>query len=478
MPPNILTTGKLFRASRHPATGYSTNWYNQVLRNAFYQNHNLSISGGNTQDKYALSASYQTNDGIIIFNNYTRYTVRLNNEFSPTAFLKIGTTASFANQTAQNVPTGTITEDAYRAAPLVPAMINGKFGNTSQYQNVGNPVLDAQNTNDLSHSNKLQGNVFVEIKPVHSLALRSTFNEEAVFGDDRAYTYEHPNDTTFFTTNGGYTRRNQKHTECVQLEILLLGLEQYRHIHPGLSERASSACWLVPKHRRTTIPAGPPIGIAYRPIPSEWYLQDGDQNFQFNNSSITKYTTNSYLGRIIYSYDGRFLFTGNFRADGSSVFNAQNRWGYFPGASVGWVLTRENFMQGQKIFDYLKIRGSWGELGNSNIPADGAVKTALSNIPYFFNSGIGSTTAVGTTGAIFPQIKDLNLKWEVTKEADLGFDYSALAGRLTGEFDVYDKKATQALIYVYVAGTFGSQAKPQQHDCARICAGQCCHDRQ
>ena len=82
-------------------------------------------------------------------------------------------------------------------------------------------------------------------------------------------------------------------------------------------------------------------------------------NFQFNNSSITKYTTNSYLGRIVYSYDGRFLFTGNFRADGSSVFTAQNRWGYFPGVSAGWVITHEDFMQGQKIFQYLKIRGSW-----------------------------------------------------------------------------------------------------------------------
>ena len=440
-------------------TGYSTNWYNQVLRNAFYQNHNLSVSGGNSQDKYALSASYQTNDGIIIFNNYTRYTVRLNNEFNPTTFLKIGTTASFANQSAQNVPTGTITEDAYRAAPLVPAMLNGKFGNTSQFQNVGNPVLDAQNTNDLSHSNKLQGNVFVEIKPVHSLALRSTFNEEAVFGDDRAYTYQHPNDTTFFTTNGGSqgaTRSTLNVSSSKYYYWVWSNTATYTQEF-GLSKLSV----LVGTEAQTNYNSS---WSAYRysvpPIPSEWYLQDGDQNFQFNNSSITKYTTNSYLGRITYSYDGRFLFTGNFRTDGSSVFAPQNRWGYFPGASVGWVLTRENFMENQKIFDYLKIRASWGELGNSSIPADGTVQTALSNIPYFFNSGAGSTAAVGTTGAIFPQVKDLNLKWEVTKEADLGFDYSALAGRLTGEFDVYDKKATQALIYVYVPGTFGSQPNP------------------
>jgi TonB-dependent starch-binding outer membrane protein SusC len=438
-------------------TGYSTNWYNQVLRNAFYQNHNLSVSGGNSQDKYALSASYQTDEGIIIFNKYTRYTVRLNNEFNPTTFLKIGTTASFANQASQNVPTATITEDAYRAAPLVPAMLNGKFGNTSQFQNVGNPVLDAQNTNDLSHNNRLQGNVFVEIKPIRSLAIRSTFNEEATFGDDRAYTYQHPNDTTFFTTDGG--------TQGATRSVLTVSNSKYYFWVWSNTATYTQAFGLS----KLSVLAGTEAQTNYNsswsafrysvpPIPSEWYLQNGDQNFQFNNSSVTKYTTNSYFGRITYSYDDRFLFTGNFRADGSSVFAAQNRWGYFPGASIGWVLTHEKFMQAQKIFDYLKIRGGWGELGNSAIPADGAVQTVLSNIPYFFNSG---TTATGaTTGSIVPQIKDLNLKWEVTKEADLGFDYSVLAGRLTGEFDVYDKKATQALIYVLVPGTFGSQANP------------------
>ncbi len=158
-----------------PTTPYSTDWYSKILRNAFYQNHNLSISGGNSQDKYALSLGYQTNQGIIINNSYTRYTVRFNNEYTPVSFLKIGTTTSFASQATQQVPVGTITEDAYRASPLVPDMVNGKFGNTSQYQNVGNPVLDAQGINDLSHNNRLQGNAYVEIKPVRSLAVQIDF---------------------------------------------------------------------------------------------------------------------------------------------------------------------------------------------------------------------------------------------------------------------------------------------------------------
>lgn len=440
-------------------TGYSTNWYKQILRNAFYQNHNISISGGSSQDKYSLSAGYLTNQGIIIFNDYTRYTARFNNEFTPSSFLKIGTTASFANQGSQNVDAALITEDAYRAAPTVPAMVNGKFGNTSQYQNVGNPVLDAQNTNDLSHNNRLQGNVFVEIKPIRSIALRSTFNEEANFYDDRAYTYQHPNDTTFFTVNGGSQGASQS----------TLAIANTKYSHWVWSNTINFNRDFGP--HKITVLAGTEAQEYYNtgstasrydvpPIPSEWYLQDGNANFQFNNSSVTKYTTNSYLGRIFYSYDDRFLFTGNFRADGSSVFSAQNRWGYFPGVSAGWVISKEKFMENQRFFQYLKLRGSWGELGNSNIPSDASVQTVLSNLPYFYGGGnTGGTTGV-TTGSIVPQIKDLNLKWEITKEVDLGLEYSVLKGRLTGELDVYNKEVNNALIYVQVPGTFGSQANP------------------
>jgi len=441
------------------STGYSTNWYNNVLRNAFYQNQNISVSGSNSQDKYALSVGYQTDQGIIIFNDYTRYTSRFNNEFTPTSFLKIGTTASFANQASQNVPTGTITEDAYRASPLVPAMVGNKFGNTSQYQNVGNPVLDAQNTNDLSHDNKLQGNVYVEIKPVKSLSIKSTFGDELDFYDDRAYTYQHPNDTTFFNVNGGTQGATKSNLAIANTKyyhwvwsntinyakefgnhkvIVLVGTEAQEYYNIGSSES------------RPSVP----------PIPSEWYLQNGDQNFQFNGSSVTKYTTNSYFGRLFYSFNDKYQFTGNFRADGSSVFAAQNRWGYFPGLSAGWVISKEDFMQDQHIFQYLKFKGSWGELGNSNVPGDASVQTVLGNIPYFFNSGNTGGISGVTNGSIVPQIKDLNLKWEITKESDLGLEYSILKGKLTGEMDIYDKKVANALIYVQVPGTFGSQANP------------------
>lgn len=439
------------------STAFNTKWYNQVLRNAFYQTHNVSASGSSDHNRYSLSVGYLSNEGIIIFNNYKRYTVRLNNEFTPASFIKIGTTASFASQVAQDVPTGTITEDAYRASPLVPAVINGKFGNTSVYQNVGNPVLDAQNTNDLTHNNKLQGNVYIDVKPISSITLRTSFSDELIFNDDRAYTYQHPNDTTFFNVNGGSqgaTRStlaisNFKAYHWVWSNTINYAKDFGSHKITALAgTEAQEYNFVSATASRFSVP----------PIPSEWYLQNGDQGFQFNGSSVNKYRTNSYFGRLFYSYNDKYEFTGNFRADASSVFSSNKRWGYFPGVSAGWVITNEKFMQNQHIFKFLKLRASWGKLGNSLIPPDGSVLTVLGNIPYFFNSG---TSAAGaSTGSIVPQIKDLNLHWETTKEADLGLEYSFLDGRLTGEADIYDKKVEDALIYVRVPGTFGSQANP------------------
>ena len=441
-------------------TGYNTNWYDEVLRKAFYQNYNISVSGSSTQDKYALSIGYQTNEGVIINNDYSRYTIRFNNEYSPATFLKLGTTLSFAGQTAQNVPVNSITEDAYRASPLVPAMVNGKFGNTSQYQNVGNPVLDAQSVNDLSQTNKLQGSAYLEIKPISSIAFRSTFGADLEYYNDRAYTYAHPNDTTFFNVTGGsqgpnlstLTVASLNSTRWVWSNTLTYTGEFGKNKLTVLAGTEAQEYYVTSfSGTRNKVP----------PYESEWYLQDGDQSTQSNSSSVQKNTTASYFGRVTYSYDNRFLLNANIRADGSSVFNEANRWGYFPGVSAGWIMTNENFMQNQQIFQYLKIRASWGELGNSNVPADGSVPTSISNLPYFFNSGSSANGSV--TGSITPQIKDLNIKWETTNETDLGFEYAILKGKLTGEFDVYDKRVDNALIYVQVPGTFGSQANPNSN---------------
>ncbi len=127
-------------------TGYSTDWYGQILRNAVEQSHGISLSGASDKTKYLLSVGYADDQGIVIGNDYKRFTVRSNNEFQLADNLKLGTLVSYTNDINQNVNLVSAYNDAYRAAPVIPGMVNGKYGNTSLFQNVGNPILDIKVT--------------------------------------------------------------------------------------------------------------------------------------------------------------------------------------------------------------------------------------------------------------------------------------------------------------------------------------------
>ena len=447
------------------ATGYNTNWYSEVLRTALYQNNNITVSGSGQNDKYLFGASYLTQQGIIIANDFSRYTIRFNNEFTPASFIKIGTTISYANNISQNPPnvTNNLTEDAYRAAPTVPAIVNGKYGNTSAYQDVGNPVLDAYSTDNLSHSNTVQGSAYLQINPVKSLTLKSTFGGEIIFYDDRQYTYEHPNDSTFFFyvpgTTSGTQGQSRSSLGTTNVKTYDWTWDNTANFNKSFGKNKLDITAGISAEKYAT--SGIALTVYDVPVaPSEWYPQDGDLNTAVLTPVIPDEITRvGYLGRIFYSYDNRFLLTANFRTDGSSVFQ-YNKWGYFPGISGGWVITKEKFMQNQHFFQNLKLRAGWGELGNSNIQSDASYSLVYSPLPYFFNSGTSGGISGATIGTTSLQVKDQNLKWEVTDETDLGLEYTILNGKLDGEFDVYDKRVNNALIYAYVPGTFGSQADP------------------
>jgi TonB-linked SusC/RagA family outer membrane protein len=147
----------------------------------------------------------------------------------------------------------------------------------------------------------------------------------------------------------------------------------------------------------------------------------------------------------------RYLLTATIRADGSSRFPVQNRWGYYPSVGAGWIISKESFMLNQKIFETLKLRGSWGKVGNDNIPTDAFIVTVTQNLPYPFTAG------TATPGSAITRIKDPNLKWETTTESDLALEFSLLQNKLTGEIGYYDKKITDALINVKIPAVAGDQ---------------------
>ncbi|GAB3943466.1 TonB-dependent receptor [Spirosoma harenae] len=426
----------------------STDWYSQILRTGFQQNHGISVNGGTEKSTYFLSAGYFTDQGIVIDNIYKRFTIRANNDFTFNKYVKAGISASYSNGNNQIANLNTAYNDAYRAAPIIQSQVGGKYGNTSVYQNVGNPILDIKNNNNNAIDNRLLGSAYLDIKPIEWLTLRSEMGGDWIAQNSRVYNYQFNNDTTTFINAGGNQRNPNSN----------LSFSNSRIFHWTWNNLATFSK-RFDKHNLTVL-----VGTtaeqytlasftAFRKdVPAAqnlWYIGTGNANTSTNDGTGDKYTRNSYIGRLNYNFNDKYLFTATIRADGSSRFPTQNRWGYFPSVGAGWLITSEPFMQSQQIFDILKLRASWGRVGNDRIPSDSYTVTVQPNLAYPFGGGIA------TPGSAITQIKDPNLKWETTEEADLGVEFSAINGRLTGEINYYNKKARDLLINVKVPSVTG-----------------------
>jgi TonB-linked SusC/RagA family outer membrane protein len=426
----------------------STDWYGQILRNGFQQNHGLSINGGTDKSTYFLSAGYYTDQGIVIDNIYKRFTIRANNDFTFNKIVKAGISASYANGDNQIANLNTAYNNAYRAAPIIQSKVGGKYGNTSVYQNVGNAVLDIEKNNNKALDNRLLGSAYLEIKPIEWLTFRSNMGGDWVNQNNRVYNYQFNNDTTTFINPGGNQRSPNSNLNYENIRTFHWTWDNLVTFNRKFDKHSITALVGTTAEQYTQVKFS-----AFRKdvpaTPSLWYIGTGNANTSTNDGTGDKYTRNSYIGRVNYNFDDKYLFTATIRADGSSRFPSQNRWGYFPSVGAGWLISNESFMQNQHIFDVLKLRASWGRVGNDRIPSDSYTVTVQPNLAYPFGGG------VATPGSAITQIKDPNLKWETTEETDFGVEFSALNGRLSGEVNYYDKKARDLLINVKVPSVTG-----------------------
>ncbi|MDB5013521.1 MAG: hypothetical protein JWQ25_1723, partial [Daejeonella sp.] len=326
-----------------------------------------------------------------------------------------------------------------------------KYGNTSLSNNVGNPLLDLEKNYNQGVGNRIQGTFAADLKPVSWLTLRSSFGIDVDFYKNPVYGYTYLNDgpnNVFLTAGSNQLRTNSSfsltdnntsrwvwdNTATANKEFgdhkfsLLIGATAEQFKFNSLSGSRIN----VPENR------------------DQWFLGAGSSIGATNNNTGDKATRNSYISRLNYSFASKYLLTATLRADGTSRFPTQNRWGYFPSLGLGWNVAKESFMQNQKLFSALKIRGSYGKVGNDQISTSTYFPIAAINQPYFFNGS--EYLAIS-----FDQLPDKNVKWETTTEYDLGLDYGFLDSRLTGEIDYYNKKTESALININIPGILGDK---------------------
>jgi TonB-dependent starch-binding outer membrane protein SusC len=421
-----------------------TDWQNELYRNASLQIHQLSIKGGSDVARYFIAGGYFDQQGLILNTYFKRYTLRSNIDVDVTTWLKAGINANIIKDLGNVPPSGEGTKyvdilaqavnSVLRFDPITP--VYDEFGNYSKApttygdKDMWNPVATAmgsfRETNDMTTNL----NSFLEFRILQGLTLKIT-GAAGILNSDRKLYYNH------ITKNGlsanGFGSLTDDKTVSFQNSNILTydkNINEKHHLtFTGVAEQQAITAY-----------------GSY--IEAQGFSSDltGINDFggasQINSKSSynTKRAINSFLGRINYGFDNKYLVTVSYRADGASVFGTNNKWGYFPSVSLAWKASREKFIESLNLFSELKFRGSWGKTGNQAINPYGSLDRVESGLNYPYNGYSTTDIGYGMTRAA-----NDNLKWESTTQIDLGADIGFFKGRLNFTFDAY-KKVTENLL--------------------------------
>ena len=425
--------------------GEGTDWYGQVLRNAFITNHQVSVGGGSERSTYIFSLSYLNQDGIVEGNNFKRYTGRLQNDIQLSKAFRTGYTVTGAFSQSDDIPGG-IFRQLYSAGPVLPVFYaDGTYGDPTDFKLGGGNNFNPQATLDFfdqhSKNYRLTGNAFLELKFAKYFTARTSIGGEYGQAEVQNYTPVYTATLAQRSTNSnlGITRGE---TRNWILENTVTFTRRFGD--HNLTVLAGQSAQRYKFYELTGSANGVPNNSS-----GDQYLTLGDDTTRFISDRGDLSTIASYFGRINYAFQNKYLLTASLRADGSSKFSESERWGYFPSIGLGWVVTGEDFMRNQTLFDNLKIRGSWGKIGNSSVPSNIAVLT----VTQFPLAIYGNST--GTSASISSVIPPLTV-WEKGVGTNIGFEASFLKNRLSIEVDWYNRKTKDAIFDIPIAGSVGT----------------------
>jgi TonB-dependent starch-binding outer membrane protein SusC len=418
-----------------------TDWQDEIYSTGSNQNYQLSYSGGNEKSRYYVSGGYLHNKGIVRPASYDRYTLRLNLDNQLNKWLKIGTSLNFINSKYHNTQDnassgrGGVIMSALNTPPFLnvyKADGSGQFDPNPFQPSWENPVAYMEGPDEGTTDNRFIGNITGEVKLLEGLT---------------------------FKTNLGIDYTNHLYNFYLDPFRTVVGRDPSNH-GLGRAERSSTAAWLsentlnyatsIGQHNFSVL-----AGMTVQESKWEYSYMEG-KDFPDNSKVKTLNAANeivsarteesdwaiySFLGRITYDYEGKYLFTGTLRRDGSSRFSEGNQWGTFPSASIGWRLSAEPFMSDISFIDDLKLRAGWGKNGNQE-----GINNYASYTQYNFVRQ--NATGGGPSIAREPILGNRAITWEETTQTNIGIDLSILSSRVNFTFDAYLKETSGLLLDV------------------------------
>lgn len=456
--------GPKFTAQQTEGFTADTDWQDEMFYyNAPKQNHSLSFMGGSDKLEYASSINYFSQDGIVAKgkSNFEKIGYRLN-AAGTFGFFKLGGNVNLVGITSRGIATndryGLGLNQALNMPPIVPVMFSdGTWATPEAYgiglQEITNPIAMISYNNSKTRTYKLIGNLYGEFdfgkiaRALEGLVFRTSFGGEYAMVNTDTYTPEYYLDAMHFSVIDKaykgidlYSTWNFENvlTYSKSFDVhnltLMAGTSALKYMHENL--------W------------GSKNDLIFDTFGYSYLDNATDPESANAGGGYSDHTLASLFARVNYDLMDRYILTATIRRDGSSRFGDENKYGYFPSASIGWVISREDFMSGlTNVIDMLKLRASWGQNGNESIGDFGYTSVIGNQNIYYF--GDSKTQYNGTQPT---RIANPSLKWETSEQTNFGIDLSTLNSSLTVTLDYYIKKTKDWLVTAPVPMLVGNSA--------------------
>ena len=442
----LTGAGTTFNPANYPV---STDWYKELLRNPLITSSDLSISGGTEKYTYSYGVNYLYQDGLInssyTNNNYNRINFRARNDYNFSKIVSAGFNLLFSR--SQNIPGYNYAfYQAYVSPPAFsPKNSDGTWGDPTGLGFSGsfaNPVASINTYNSRIDQYSLVPSTYLKINFLKNFTFKTVLSSDLEFSFTRNYVPEfyvsglQNNSTTSLTKNYSFSR-NVEMDNTLQYSYSL-NKHQIKwmvgnSIQNYFDNYLEGKTYNVPDLSNATL-----------------YLNIGSESLSSATDGGNRSNVLSYFSRFNYSYASKYLLNLTVRADGSSKYNSH--WGYFPSIGAGWVISQEDFMQNQNLINFLKVRASWGRLGNNNIPANSSIIVGTTGPS---TTGIfGGNNAV--PGLTFSTVYNNFLIWENLEEYDAGTELYTFASRLNLELDYYNRITHNAVFNAPITGVSGT----------------------
>ncbi len=431
--------------------GEGTDWQDELFNNAAMNKHQLSLSGGSNNTTYYFSGEYLKQEGVAAGSGFNRYGFRLNLDNKPREWATIGLNLSF-NQTNENLTATNYSDaqspliaNALRLTPQIPVKnLNGSWGGSDPVNGANqfapiNPIALANLITNKNMKRQALGGINVGITPLKGLAIRSSLNGNIGNGLSTYYTPTYNIDQWHYNTNASLTTGTYTSWYWNWNELVEYTRQIGKHNFTVMaSHEAQESKWQALSGGRT--------GFLTNDI---FDVSVGNPTSATNGGGTYPWSLESYLGRVTYNYDNRYLLNATFRRDGSPYFGEKKHWGNFPSVSAAWRVSREKFFETLNVpfISELKLRYETGLTGNQG-PSQGVYATLQTD-----------ATPWGA-GFLTYNLIDPNYQWEEQKTNNFGLNLGLLKNRFTIEADYYEKNTNNLIMNAILPWMLGANNSP------------------